>query len=200
MLLPCLDKSKIEAGCDEAGRGPLAGPVFAAAVIWPADLYHGELRDSKLLSEKKRYILRDFIIENAVSYSVSMIDNEEIDKINILNASIKAMHIALRGLNQSFDFILADGNKFRQFDSIEYKTIIKGDNKFLSIAAASILAKTFRDDYMIHIDSMHPEYNWKKNKGYPTRRHIEAVKKYGISGFHRKSFCESYKYEQTFIF
>lgn len=200
MLLTFFDKTKIEAGCDEAGRGPLAGPVFAAAVIWPPDTKNDLIRDSKLLNEKKRLLLRDFIMEKAVSFTVAMVDNYEIDSINILNASIEAMHLALDGLDRDFNFILVDGNRFRQYKSINHLTIIKGDNKYLSIAAASILAKTFRDEYMTELNEHYPQYGWKNNKGYATKYHIEAIRKFGITDYHRKTFCSSYKYQQTFLF
>ncbi|MBK7095559.1 MAG: ribonuclease HII [Saprospiraceae bacterium] len=200
MLLTFFDKTKIEAGCDEAGRGPLAGPVFAAAVIWPPDTKNDLIRDSKLLNEKKRLLLRDFIMKKAVSFTVAMVDNYEIDSINILNASIKAMHLALDGLDRDFNFILVDGNRFRQYKSINHLTIIKGDNKYLSIAAASILAKTFRDEYMTELNEQYPQYGWKNNKGYATKYHIEAIRKFGITDYHRKTFCSSYKYQQTFLF
>lgn len=200
MLLTFFDKTKIEAGCDEAGRGPLAGPVFAAAVIWPPDTKNDLIRDSKLLNEKKRLLLRDFIMKKAVSFTVAMVDNYEIDSINILNASIEAMHLALDGLDRDFNFILVDGNRFRQYKSINHLTIIKGDNKYLSIAAASILAKTFRDEYMTELNEQYPQYGWKNNKGYATKYHIEAIRKFGITDYHRKTFCSSYKYQQTFLF
>lgn len=198
MLLPFYDKARIEAGCDEAGRGPLAGPVFAAAVIWPKNISHELLKDSKLLNENKRLLLKKFIEENAVSYAISMVDNVEIDQINILNASIKAMHLALQGLVQQFDLILVDGNRFKQFETIQYQTIVKGDNKYMSIAAASILAKTYRDEYMGKLDELFPQYGWKKNKAYPTKYHIEAIREFGITEYHRKTFCKKYWYEQIF--
>jgi ribonuclease HII len=200
MLLQYYDVNKTEAGCDEAGRGPLAGPVFAAAVVWPESLQHEMLKDSKLLSKKNRLMLRDFIEANATSFAVAKISPEEIDKINILNASIKAMHKALELLDSEFDLILADGNRFKKYKNIEHKTIIKGDNKYMSIAAASILAKTYRDEYMIRADRIYPQYNWQNNKGYPTRQHIEAVKKFGITEFHRKSFCQKYLINQSLSF
>lgn len=200
MLLTYFDKAKVEAGCDEAGRGPLAGPVFAAAVIWPHDLRNEHIRDSKLLNEKKRLLLRDFIMKNAISFSVSMVDNIEIDSINILNSSIKAMHLALDKLSSYFDSVLVDGNRFKQYKSINHNTIIKGDNKFMSIAAASILAKTFRDEYMTELNDQFPQYGWKNNKGYATKYHIEAIIKFGITEYHRKTFCSAYKCQQTFLF
>ncbi len=189
MLLTYFDKNGIEAGCDEAGRGPLAGPVFAAAVIWPKNLEVPQINDSKLLNEKKRNELRLFIEENAIAFAVSKIDVEEIEKINILQASIKAMHLALDQIAVPFDRILVDGNKFRNYRSIEHHTIIKGDGKYLSIAAASILAKTYRDEFMINLHKKHPVYHWDKNKGYGTAQHIQSILEYGLTKHHRKSFC-----------
>lgn len=177
-----------EAGCDEAGRGCLAGPVFGAAVILPPDFKHDILNDSKQLSEKKRYEIRDFIEKNAIAWAVGVCSPEEIDQINILNASIKSMHKALNDLNTKPEFIIIDGNRFKPFNDIAYETIVKGDGKFFSIAAASVLAKTYRDDYMMQIHEKHPEYNWNKNKGYPTKDHRAAIKEFGITPFHRKSF------------
>ncbi|MEA3452484.1 MAG: ribonuclease HII [Bacteroidota bacterium] len=185
-------ENKIEAGCDEAGRGCLAGPVFAAAVILPDDFDISELDDSKKLSEKKRNKLRKIIIEKAVAWYVAKVNNKEIDKINILNASIKAMHLALDKLTIRPELILVDGNKFKPYNDIEHLTIIKGDSKFASIAAASILAKTFRDDYMKNIDKKYPVYLWKKNKGYATLEHKNIVFENGLTPFHRKSFCNFY--------
>ncbi len=190
MLLPFYKKSGIEAGCDEAGRGPLAGAVFASSVIWPKSLVLPEIDDSKKLSEKKRLILRDYIEKNAIDYFVSMVDVEEIGQINILNASIKAMHLALDGLSVKFSRILVDGNRFKQYRDIEHITIVKGDGKYLSIAAASILAKTYRDEYMQKLDKEYPYYMWKNNKGYGTKAHREAILKYGLTKYHRKKFCE----------
>lgn len=200
MLLPFYKRDTTEAGCDEAGRGALAGPVFAAAVIWPPEVSHELLKDSKLLSEKKRLLLKEFIEENAVSYAVSMVDNSEIDQINILNASIKAMHLALDELDRDFDLILADGNRFKQYKSINHLTIVKGDNKYMSIAAASILAKTYRDEYMQELHKRFPQYLWSKNKAYATKQHREAIKEYGITEYHRRTFCSRYEYEQTLLF
>ncbi len=177
-----------EAGCDEAGRGCLAGPVFAAAVILPEGFTNNLLNDSKKLSEKNRLILKDIIIEKALAWAVSSIDNTEIDKINILNASIKAMHLALEQLAIEPEHIIVDGNRFKPFKQIEHSCIIKGDGKYMSIAAASILAKTFRDDYMKRIHLEHPEYQWNKNKGYPTSLHREAIREHGTSKYHRQSF------------
>ena len=178
----------LECGTDEAGRGCLAGPVTAAAVILPKKFESSILNDSKQLSEKKREILRVLIEKNSLTYAVSNVFQEEIDSINILRASILAMHNAIDGLKMQPDFIIVDGNKFNPYNSIPYKTIIKGDSKYMNIAAASILAKTYRDEYMCSIHNEYPMYNWKQNKGYPTDEHREAIKKYGISKYHRKSF------------
>jgi ribonuclease HII len=177
-----------EAGCDEAGRGCLAGPVFAAAVILKPGKSIEGLNDSKKLSEKERNRLRDIIISNAKCYAVAMVDNHEIDKINILNASILAMHRALDLLKNTPKHILVDGNKFKPYKKIAYTTVVKGDGKYQSIAAASILAKTFRDEFMENIHDEFPQYNWISNKGYPTADHIEALRKYGQTKYHRKSF------------
>ncbi len=189
MLLPFLNKNGIEAGCDEAGRGPLAGPVFAAAVIWPKDLLVPEINDSKLLNEKTRNELRTFIEENALAFAISKVSVKEIEKINILQASIKAMHNALKKIPIPFDRILVDGNKFNNYKKIEHHTIVKGDSKYLSIAAASILAKTYRDEYMIKLDKKFPLYYWKNNKGYGTKQHIQSILENGMTPHHRKSFC-----------
>ncbi len=188
MLKTFLNKNIIEAGCDEAGRGCLAGPVVAAAVILPPDFKNELLNDSKKLSEKNRYILREEIIQKSVSWAVSSIDNDEIDRINILNASIKAMHLAIEQLKIQPEHIIVDGNRFKPYKNIPHTTIIKGDGKFMSIAAASVLAKTFRDDFMKKIHLEYVDYEWNKNKGYPTKKHREAIEKYGISKYHRKSF------------
>ena len=181
-------KVKYECGTDEAGRGCLAGPVTAAAVILPDNFANDILNDSKLLSEKKRDFLKPIIEMNSISFSFSHIFPEEIDKINILNASILAMHESLEQLKISPGFIIVDGNKFKPFNNIPYETIVKGDGKFLSIAAASVLAKTYRDKYMVKIHEEFPMYNWKQNKGYPTKEHRAAIKKYGVTKYHRKSF------------
>ena len=178
---------KFECGTDEAGRGCLAGPVTAAAVILPNDFKNNILNDSKKLSEKKRELLKPIIENECISYAVTQIYPEEIDKINILNASILAMQKSVLQLDK-VDFISVDGNKFKALNDIPYKTIIKGDGKFLNIAAASVLAKTYRDAYMEKIHREFPMYNWKRNKGYPTVEHREAIKKYGITKYHRKSF------------
>ena len=178
----------MEAGCDEAGRGCLSGPVFAAAVILPLDFSSELLNDSKKLSEKLRFQLRPLIQKEAICWAVASCDNHEIDKVNILNASILAMHRALDQLSIRPEYIIVDGNRFKPYRDINYTTIIKGDGKYLSIAAASVLAKTYRDDFMIALHEQYPEYGWFKNKGYPTAFHREAISKYGITPFHRKSF------------
>ena len=188
MLASNLHKNKIEVGCDEAGRGCLAGPVLAAAVILPKQFKHPLLNDSKQLSEKKRDLLRTEIKEHAIAYAIGIVDHKEIDKINILNASILAMHRALDQIKNPFDSILVDGNRFKKYNKTEHHCIIKGDGKYLSIAAASILAKTNRDDLMKKLHLEHPQYQWEKNKGYPTKFHRAAIKKIGISQYHRKSF------------
>ena len=200
MLLPYHNIDKIEAGCDEAGRGPLAGPVFAAAVIWPQNLLIDEIRDSKKLNEKQRIKLHSLIEENAIDYAVSMVSESIIDKINILNASILAMHNSLSELTDDFNLILVDGNRFKAFGDIEYETIVKGDDKYLSIAAASILAKFYRDEHMLQLHKIYPQYGWNTNKGYPTKKHIEAIQKYGICEFHRKSFCKKFLIDQPILF
>ena len=178
----------LECGTDEAGRGCLAGPVTAAAVILPMSFKSLLLNDSKQLSEKNRNILRPIIENESISFGVQHIFESEIDSINILNASIKAMHGSILQLKTSPEYIIVDGNRFKPFESIPYSTIIKGDSKYLSIAAASILAKTYRDDYMAKIHEEFPMYNWKQNKGYPTKEHRAAIKKYGVTKYHRKSF------------
>ena len=190
--MPLLEKSYleglIEAGCDEAGRGCLAGPVFAAAVILPDDFHEPLLNDSKKLTEKRRYELRQVIEQRAVAYAIGQCTNQEIDDLNILNASILAMHRALDGLKTRPQHIIVDGNRFAPYFKIPHKTIIKGDSKFQSIAAASILAKTYRDDFMKAIDSEFPEYGWLKNKGYPTIAHRKAILSLGPTSYHRMSF------------
>lgn len=180
--------NKVEAGCDEAGRGCLAGSVYAAAVILPPDYKNELLNDSKQLSEKKRYLLRSMIEKDALAWAVGVVTAEEIDKINILNASILAMHRALDALKVRPEAIIIDGNRFKSYQDVPYTTIVKGDGKYLSIAAASILAKTYRDDYMQSIAEEFPQYDWKSNKGYPTKKHRAAIKEFGISPYHRKSF------------
>ncbi|PDP81437.1 ribonuclease HII [Prevotella intermedia] len=180
--------NKVEAGCDEAGRGCLAGSVFAAAVILPPDYENELLNDSKQLSEKKRYLLRSMIEKDALAWAVGVVTAAEIDKINILNASILAMHRALDALSVRPEAIIVDGNRFKPYHDVPHTTIVKGDGKYLSIAAASILAKTYRDDYMKAIAEEFPQYDWQSNKGYPTKKHRAAIKEYGISPYHRKSF------------
>ncbi len=178
----------IECGCDEAGRGCLAGSVFAAAVILPNDFKNDMLNDSKQLSDKKRRELRDIIEKNAIAFAVCEVTNKEIDETNILAASIEAMNRAVKSLKTKPEFLLIDGNRFRTDLDIPYKTIVKGDATYMSIAAASILAKTYRDDSMIDLDKLYPQYKWKQNKGYPTKQHRNAIKEYGITPFHRKTF------------
>jgi len=189
MLKSYLYNNLIEAGCDEAGRGCLAGPVVAAAVILPKNYKHSVLNDSKKLSPRQRAILKDEIIKSAIAWKVAFVDNAEIDEMNILRASIKAMHIAIEGLEKVPQFLLIDGNRFYPYKDIKHKTIIKGDGLYFSIAAASVLAKTFRDAFMEKIHTEFPEYGWNKNKGYPTSFHREAIMKYGITPYHRKSFA-----------
>ena len=179
---------KIEAGCDEAGRGCLAGPVVAGAVILPKDFKNEILNDSKKLTEKKRYLLRPQIQKEAIAWGIGIVSNEEIDEINILNASFLAMHRAINELKIQPELLLIDGNRFNPYKKLKHFCIVKGDSKFLSIAAASILAKTYRDDIMNAIDKDFPEYQWSKNKGYPTKKHREAILKYGDNEHHRKSF------------
>jgi ribonuclease HII len=188
MLKPFHQNFQPEAGCDEAGRGCLAGPVFAGAVILPPDFSNPLLNDSKKLSEKTRYALREVILKEALDWSVARVDAPEIDKINILNASFWAMHLALDALNTPPAFILVDGNRFKPYREIPHATIIKGDGIYASIAAASILAKTFRDDYMLEQHNHFPHYNWKKNKGYGTSDHRKAIKLHGNCHLHRMSF------------
>jgi ribonuclease HII len=188
MLKQFHTRGSIEAGCDEAGRGCLAGPVFAAAVILPADYKHPALNDSKKLSQAQRLFLRDDIQARALAWKVASVSPEEIDVLNILNASIQAMHRALGNLPIRPERILVDGNRFYPFEDIPFECVVKGDGKFNSIAAASILAKTYRDEYMERIDAEYPMYRWKKNKGYPTRDHRDGIAVHGISPHHRKSF------------
>jgi ribonuclease HII len=188
MLLPFFQKKLIETGCDEAGRGCLAGPVFAAAVILPKDFYHPKLNDSKKLNERDRDELRLLIEKEAIDFAVASVSADEIDKINILQASIKSMHLALAKLKSNFEFIIIDGNRFKPYKSISHQTIIKGDGKYFSIAAASILAKTYRDDWMKKAHEQFPQYDWINNKGYGTLSHREALSKYGQTVHHRKSF------------
>ncbi|MCX7986757.1 MAG: ribonuclease HII [Bacteroidales bacterium] len=186
------DDQLLEAGCDEAGRGCLAGPVFAAAVILPANFFHPLLNDSKKVTPANRLILRSFIEQNALAHAVSFATVEEIDQLNILNASFLAMHRALEKLNHEPQLILVDGNRFRPYKKIPHRCIVKGDGLYTSIAAASILAKTYRDEYMEKIHQQFPCYNWKQNKGYPTAEHRLMIEKEGISPHHRKTFCINY--------
>ncbi len=188
MLLPYFQNQLIEAGCDEAGRGCLAGPVFAAAVILPQDFHHPLLNDSKQIKETDRFKLRIEIEANAIAFAVAMVDHQEIDKINILNASFLAMHRAVEKLNIQPQFLIIDGNRFKTYPNINHECIVKGDGKYFSIAAASILAKTYRDDFMHQIDEEFPVYQWKKNKGYPTTYHRQTVFEIGFSPYHRKTF------------
>ena len=178
----------IIAGCDEAGRGCLAGPVVAAAVILPKSFKNIILNDSKVLSEKKRDALRPIIEKEAIAFAVGIVSPAEIDKINILNASFLAMHRAIEGLNTKAEFLLIDGNRFNPYPEIPHECIIKGDGKFLAIAAASVLAKTYRDDIMKGLDVKFPTYNWKQNKGYPTKQHRKAIAEFGVNQHHRKTF------------
>ena len=188
MLASHYYEGKVEAGCDEAGRGCLAGSVYAAAVILPPDYQNELLNDSKQLTEKRRYQLREIIQRDAVAWAVGIVTPEEIDKINILNASILAMHRALDQLKVRPEAIIVDGNRFKPYQKLPHTTIVKGDGKYLSIAAASILAKTYRDDYMNELAKEYPQYDWLSNKGYPTKKHREAIKQYGITPYHRKSY------------
>lgn len=188
MLLPHYFTDKIEAGCDEAGRGCLAGSVYAAAVILPPDYDNPALNDSKKLTAHQRYALREEILRDAQAWAVGVCTAQEIDQINILNASILAMHRALDGLKVRPEAIIVDGNRFKPYHFLPYKTIIKGDGKYQAIAAASILAKTFRDDYMDRLAEQYPQYDWLSNKGYPTKKHREALAKYGPTKYHRMSF------------
>jgi len=188
MLLPYLNNNCIEAGCDEAGRGCLAGAVFASAVILPPDFVCEKLNDSKQLSEKQRDELRLLIEREALDWAIGIVYQDEIDRINILNASFLAMHRALDKLTVQPQHLLIDGNRFKSYKKIPHTTIVKGDGKYLSIAAASVLAKTYRDEYMIRLHEEFPAYDWENNKGYPTKKHRIAIKEFGITHYHRKSF------------
>ncbi len=188
MLRSKFSKYEFEAGTDEAGRGCLSGPVVAAVVILPSNFKHDLLNDSKQLTEKQRHLLKPIIEKEAVSFAVSYIYQEKIDEINILNASILAMHKAIDQLKISPEFIIVDGNRFKNYKEIPHQTIVKGDGKYMSIAAASILAKTYRDAYMEKIHNDYPDYNWLKNKGYPTKEHRQAIRDFGITIHHRKTF------------
>ena len=187
-LLSYLHDELIEAGCDEAGRGPLAGSVFATAVILPKDFHHPLLNDSKKMTEKAREILRPIIETEAIAWAVEEVSAEEIDSINILNASIAGMQRAVRKLSVKPEFLLIDGNRFKPFDGYGYQCVIKGDGKFASIAAASVLAKTYRDEYMRKLAEEYPQYGWERNMGYPTKEHIDAIIRHGYTPYHRKSF------------
>ena len=188
MLRLRFQKELIEAGCDEAGRGCLAGPVFAAAVILPDKFYHRLLNDSKQVAEENRYRLRKVIEKKAIAFAVGVVDNDEIDSINILNASFKAMHLALEKLQQEPQLLLIDGNRFNRFKELRFQCIIEGDAKYSAIAAASILAKTYRDDYMRQLHQEFPYYGWYTNKGYATKEHCKAIEQFGLCKYHRRSF------------
>lgn len=183
-----LNPGLIEAGCDEAGRGPLAGPVFAAAVILPDGFHHPLLNDSKQMSRKARETLRKVIEEEAVAWAVEAVSAEEIDRLNILWASVTGMQRAVRRLKVRPEFLLVDGNRFRPFDSYPYQTVVKGDATYSCIAAASVLAKTWRDEYMTRLAQQYPQYGWERNMGYPTKEHIDAIRRYGYTPEHRRSF------------
>ena len=187
-LLNYLHEDLIEAGCDEAGRGPLAGPVFAASVILPKDFHHPLLNDSKKMTEKSRDILRPIIEREAVAWAVEEVSAEEIDTINILNASITGMQRAVLKLDVKPDFLLIDGNRFKPMKEYEHLCVVKGDGKYTSIAAASVLAKTYRDEYMRRLAQEYPQYGWERNMGYPTKEHVDAIIKHGYTPHHRKSF------------
>lgn len=183
-----LKEGRLEAGCDEAGRGPLAGPVYAAAVILPPDFFHPLLNDSKQMTERERNELRPIIEKEAVAWAVEAVSAEEIDELNILWASVTGMQRAVRRLGVRPDFLLIDGNRFRPFDGFEYQTVVKGDATFASIAAASVLAKTYRDEHMRKLALEYPQYGWDRNMGYPTKEHVEAIRRHGLSPYHRRSF------------
>ncbi len=189
MLLPYYQDQLLEAGCDEAGRGCFAGPVFAAAVILPRDFHHPLLNDSKLMTVEDRIVVRNFIKANAIAYAVAMVDNDEIDQINILRASFKAMHLALDKLRKKPSYLLIDGNHFTPYKKLKHNCIIKGDSLYASIAAASVLAKTHRDAHMRQLHREFPHYNWKNNKGYGTPEHRSAIELHGLCRYHRKSFA-----------
>lgn len=199
MLKSCYYRNLTEAGCDEAGRGCLAGPVVAAAVILPKNYKHPVLNDSKKLTARQRSLLKDEIMNSALAWNIGIVDNNEIDRINILRASIMAMHLAIDGLKLRPQFLLIDGNRFYPYKDIDYKAIIKGDSLYFSIAAASVLAKTFRDELMNKLSEEYPEYGWSRNKGYATFFHRNAIMKYGITPYHRKSFT-LFNTQMTFDF
>ena len=198
LKLRFIEDDKLEAGCDEAGRGCLAGPVFAAAVVLPPDFKNELLNDSKKLSKVNRDALRSLIEKEALAWAVASMTAEEIDEINILNASIYSMHKAVEKLKTEAQRLLIDGNRFKKYKSVEYHTIVKGDEKYMAIAAASVLAKTHRDEYMEKIHSEFPDYDWKNNKGYPTPKHKEAIRLHGITPFHRKTFRMSEQLKISF--
>jgi ribonuclease HII len=198
MLHAFFQEELVEAGCDEAGRGCLAGPVFAAAVILPRDFYHPLLNDSKQVTEEQRYELRPFIEQHALAHAVAQLCNKQIDKLNILKASFKSMHLAVKALAVQPQLLLIDGNRFTPYKRIPHKCIVGGDEKYASIAAASILAKTYRDDYMKILHQQFPGYNWAKNKGYATKEHQEALDKFGPCRYHRKSFRLDYSQPTLF--
>lgn len=199
MLLARYQHELLEAGCDEAGRGCLAGPVFAAAVILPHDFEHEFLNDSKQIAEDMRYTLREEIEQHAIAYAVASADNVEIDEINILNASFLAMHRAIEKLHLQPEFLIIDGNRFNKHPSIPHACVVQGDGKYFSIAAASILAKTYRDDYMRQIAAEHPEYDWHNNKGYGTLKHRQCILKHGYTTYHRRSFNVSLETDGVLI-
>ncbi len=188
MLLPYMHENLIEAGCDEAGRGCLAGAVYAAAVILPHDFRNELLNDSKQLTEKQRYALREIVEHEALAWAVGVVTPEEIDRINILNASFLAMHRAIDQLKLRPEHLLIDGNRFRKYQDVPHTTVVKGDGKYMSIAAASVLAKTYRDDYMNSLAKEYPQYDWESNKGYPTKKHREAIRIFGVTPYHRMSY------------
>ncbi len=188
MLKTFYNEDRVEAGCDEAGRGCLAGPVFAAAVILPRDFFHPLLNDSKQVNPEDRIQLRVYIQEHAISFAVAKVDHEEIDRINILRASFKAMHLAIKKLREKPEFLLIDGNRFTKYKRVPHQCVIQGDATYASIAAASILAKTYRDDYMIKLHRKFPQYGWNTNKAYATLCHRKAIQEYGLTPYHRKSF------------
>ena len=198
MLQPYYDDKYLEAGCDEAGRGCLAGPVYAAAVILPKDFFHPLLNDSKQLTEEERYELRPFIERHAITHAVASLNNKQIDKYNILRASFKSMHLAIKQLTLQPELLLIDGNRFARYKRIPHKCIIQGDCLYASIAAASVLAKTYRDDFMKELHHKFPKYNWAQNKGYATREHQEALDQHGPCKYHRKTFRLSYDQPELF--
>lgn len=188
MLLPYMHENLVEAGCDEAGRGCLAGAVYAAAVILPHDFRNELLNDSKQLTEKQRYALREVVEREALAWAVGVVTPEEIDRINILNASFLAMHRAVDQLKLRPEHLLIDGNRFKKYQGVPHTTVVKGDGKYMAIAAASVLAKTYRDDYMNRLAEEYPQYDWDSNKGYPTKKHREAIRLYGTTPYHRMSY------------